>query len=83
MQSVLDWWQEDNRFLDLLESNTSTVASHDRVDGLRAVMSNGDILHIRPSGNAPELRIYAESHCSENAHSIVKYALAEIAPFLA
>ncbi|WP_187972754.1 phosphomannomutase [Aquibium microcysteis] len=33
----------------------------DRTDGLRATLSNGDVVHLRPSGNAPEFRIYTES----------------------
>ncbi len=31
------------------------------LDGVRVTYENKDVLHIRPSGNAPELRCYAES----------------------
>lgn len=31
------------------------------LDGVRLIFKNEDIVHIRPSGNAPELRIYTES----------------------
>lgn len=33
----------------------------DRTDGLRIHFQGGDIIHLRPSGNAPELRCYTES----------------------
>ncbi|HZP55730.1 MAG TPA: hypothetical protein VFB03_03100, partial [Candidatus Saccharimonadales bacterium] len=31
----------------------------DTLDGVRMIFKNGDIAHIRPSGNAPQLRIYS------------------------
>jgi len=82
VQLVLDGLRKDHNFHDLLESKTIMIASRDSTDGLRAVMSNGDILHVRPSGNAPELRIYAESSCPEHARSMVSYALSAIKPLL-
>ncbi|MUL09185.1 phosphomannomutase [Aliivibrio fischeri] len=33
----------------------------DLTDGLRMVLVDGRIIHLRPSGNAPELRCYAEA----------------------
>lgn len=33
----------------------------DRTDGLRLTLESGAIVHLRPSGNAPELRFYAEA----------------------
>lgn len=35
----------------------------------------GDIVHLRPSGNAPELRCYAESDSVVSASEIVKRTL--------
>jgi phosphomannomutase len=37
------------------------------LDGVRVTYKNGDVLHIRPSGNAPELRCYSESDSQEKA----------------
>lgn len=37
------------------------VAAVDHTDGVRITLVDGDILHLRPSGNAPELRIYTEA----------------------
>ncbi|ETI61392.1 phosphomannomutase [Marinomonas profundimaris] len=36
------------------------VVSIDETDGLRLTLNSGDIIHLRPSGNAPELRCYVE-----------------------
>lgn len=47
------------------------------LDGIRVYFRNGDIAHIRPSGNAPQLRIYANSDSQERADEIVEIALRE------
>ncbi|OOE56164.1 phosphomannomutase [Salinivibrio sp. ML323] len=55
-----------------------TVSDVDTTDGLRLTLSSGDIVHLRPSGNAPELRCYAESDEAEQAEALVGNALAAI-----
>ncbi len=47
------------------------------IDGLRIFFRNGDIAHLRPSGNAPQLRIYAVAGSQQRAEEIVARALAE------
>jgi phosphomannomutase len=47
------------------------------LDGVRVYFHNGDIAHIRPSGNAPQLRIYAVSDSQARADGIVAYAVRE------
>lgn len=37
------------------------IASVDRTDGLRVTFASQEVLHMRPSGNAPELRCYNEA----------------------
>ena len=39
----------------------------DLTDGLRMVLTDGDVIHVRPSGNAPELRVYCEAATPELA----------------
>lgn len=46
-----------------------------RLDGFRMTLSNQDIIHIRASGNAPELRCYAESQSAQLSESLVKNTL--------
>lgn len=43
------------------------VASMDFTDGARMIFASGDIVHLRPSGNAPEFRCYTESASAEQA----------------
>lgn len=47
------------------------------LDGLRLRFSGGDVAHVRPSGNAPQLRIYAVADDDARAEAIVALALAE------
>ena len=39
----------------------------DQTDGLRVTFASGEVLHLRPSGNAPELRCYTEADTVERA----------------
>ena len=47
------------------------------IDGLRVYFSNGDVAHVRPSGNADELRIYAVADTSPRADRIAALGIAE------
>ena len=42
----------------------------DHTDGVRIGFKNGDIAHLRPSGNAPELRAYTEAASPERAQAL-------------
>lgn len=44
--------------LNLTEKKLQSV---DQTDGLRLTFTDGDIVHLRPSGNAPEIRCYSEA----------------------
>ena len=37
------------------------VTGIDRTDGLRVTFANAEVVHLRPSGNAPEFRCYTEA----------------------
>ena len=50
----------------------------DLTDGLRVTMDSGDIIHFRPSGNAPELRCYVESHTQAKADTLLAWGLASL-----
>jgi phosphomannomutase len=53
------------------------IVRSDATDGIRLYFEGGDVAHIRPSGNAPQLRIYAVANTQERANEIVRLALAE------
>lgn len=44
-----------------------TIVSIDRTDGIRVTFTNDEVIHLRPSGNAPELRCYTEAATNERA----------------
>ncbi|WP_444451725.1 phosphomannomutase [Rhodobacter capsulatus] len=50
----------------------------DRTDGLRMTLTDGRVLHLRPSGNAPEFRIYTEASEIEAAQQLLSAAMGEI-----
>jgi phosphomannomutase len=54
------------------------VAHVDLTDGLRVVFESGNILHLRPSGNAPEMRVYSEAATEALARDIIATAIARI-----
>jgi len=45
------------------------------VDGIRIFFDNGDIAHLRPSGNAPQMRIYSVASTQERADNIVEQGI--------
>lgn len=51
----------------------------DTTDGLRVTFANQDIVHLRPSGNAPEFRCYAESASPERSRDLVAKHLEQVA----
>ena len=71
-----------------LERHFSPSAGFDQVvrintiDGVRVFFRNGDVAHVRSSGNAPQLRIYAVANSQQRADEIVRQALAEPAGIL-
>jgi phosphomannomutase len=52
-----------------------TVASVSDLDGLRFTLDSGDIVHFRPSGNAPELRCYTEAASADRARALLAWGL--------
>lgn len=62
----------------LMAPNASAVDAICDVDGLRLTFTEGDIVHLRPSGNAPELRCYAESSSAEQAQALCDGCLKRI-----
>lgn len=55
--------------------NVSTVNAVDWTDGLRMYFDGGAIVHVRPSGNAPELRCYTEADTLDRAKELGQGAM--------
>ena len=51
------------------------VAAVDATDGLRVNFASGEVAHLRPSGNAPELRCYNEADSEERAREMNRACL--------
>ncbi len=62
-----------------LTSSGSIAVDQNQTDGLRLTFEDDDIVHLRPSGNAPELRIYVESASDKTASALLRHAHATIA----
>ncbi|MFN7224324.1 MAG: phosphomannomutase [Paracoccaceae bacterium] len=59
------------------------ILSVDRTDGLRVTLDGGVVVHLRPSGNAPEFRVYAEAGSPEDARTVMQAAFAQVMAALA
>ncbi|MER5173997.1 phosphomannomutase [Thioclava kandeliae] len=47
------------------------IQTIDLTDGLRMNLESGEVIHLRPSGNAPEFRVYAQAANLERARNLV------------
>jgi phosphomannomutase len=52
-----------------------TIKATSTIDGMRFEFTNGDVIHYRPSGNAPELRCYTEASTTERADALLAWGL--------
>lgn len=76
-------WLEDGepdavlgRLGEMFGTIAGAAVAFDTTDGLRITFEQGDIIHLRPSGNAPELRCYTECDSAQRAVSLNAQALA-------
>ncbi|MBI5144416.1 MAG: hypothetical protein HZA30_05050, partial [Candidatus Omnitrophica bacterium] len=51
-------------------------------DGIRILFDNGEISHLRPSGNAPEFRNYAIADSQDRAREMVRIGIEKVIPRL-
>ncbi|HCG7972818.1 TPA: phosphomannomutase [Vibrio parahaemolyticus] len=70
--------ENPEELLALLGVTNVAVSNVDLTDGLRMTLLDSTIIHLRPSGNAPELRCYAESDSFDMARQIVDNVLDRI-----
>lgn len=52
------------------------------IDGFRATLSSGNVVHLRPSGNAPELRCYVEAGSLEAALELKHHCLGALSSYV-
>jgi phosphomannomutase len=75
--SFVSRMQQDEAFLSALMAPLGGVAEVNARDGLRITAKNGEVVHFRPSGNAPELRVYVEAISSDRVEGLLDWGLAE------
>jgi phosphomannomutase len=59
-----------------------SISHVDYTDGVRILFANGEVAHVRPSGNADELRIYAVADTQSRADAITAMGVEEPAGIL-
>jgi phosphomannomutase len=62
---------------DLQPFFAAQIRNIDRTDGLRITFANGEVAHLRPSGNADEFRFYAVADTQQRADEIAAIGVAE------
>jgi phosphomannomutase len=74
---------KDNAALQNFVQFTGSQAVHtDQTDGLRITLADDSIVHLRPSGNAPELRCYTEASSPQQAQQLLSASLQQIQTIL-
>lgn len=72
------WAEEPSALVQWLDPALAPVSSVDMTDGLRIGLANGEFVHLRPSGNAPELRCYVEADAHDRARNLVRLVLGRL-----
>jgi phosphomannomutase len=71
--------QDARQAEELMAPASGPVIARDVTDGLRLTFGTGDVVHLRPSGNAPELRCYAEADTQARAQALCMACLERVA----
>ena len=80
-RQLIEALQQDSQAASQMLAPTSGAVVHmSQIDGLRVTFANGDIVHLRASGNAPELRCYAEAATQAQAERLCTTCLQRLHP---
>ena len=74
-QLLSEWSKDPAPFGHLLYQQCGSIATYDLTDGLRVTFQRQDVVHLRASGNAPELRCYCEAASPERAAELTQLVL--------
>jgi phosphomannomutase len=78
-KALIESWSSSARTILQALNLDETVRDVDTTDGLRVTCISGHIIHLRPSGNAPELRCYVESDSATLSQALVNKVLKQLA----
>lgn len=79
-QIIKDAIASPSQFFEKIGFESKDCIEIDQTDGARFLLADGDIFHLRPSGNAPELRCYTEAANEAQAKEYVVNILSKISP---
>lgn len=79
-QLIQAWSSAPEQALKKLGLEDKKIINQDQTDGLRWIFDDQTIVHLRPSGNAPELRCYTEAESEQKAQAILNQTLEKLAP---
>lgn len=75
-QELFKQWRENIAALaEILAPLCGDLLDWNAIDGLRLIFLQGDIVHLRASGNAPELRCYSEAASADRAATLTQTVL--------
>lgn len=63
-------FEQDKQAIESVFGQFGSVKSLGRTDGLRITFDSDEVVHLRPSGNAPELRCYNEAASEARAQQL-------------
>lgn len=75
---ITDLINDNSKIFEFCPDFLEEIKLVDTTDGCRFYFTNEDIVHLRASGNAPELRCYTESHSIQRAKELNNYVLNKI-----
>jgi phosphomannomutase len=72
---ILDRFANPAAIADTFGQDFGSIVTIDRTDGLRVTFESQEVLHMRPSGNAPEFRCYNEADTQSRALEMQQTAM--------
>jgi len=75
-KKILEQFKDVDAINRAFETEFGEVGSVDWTDGLRVTFDSKEVLHMRPSGNAPEFRCYTEADSEERVLEMQNIAMA-------
>jgi phosphomannomutase len=76
-----DQAKQEEFLFEIYADKAAKIISINKTDGLRLMLSNKEFIHIRPSGNAPELRVYIEASTMDKSEELVGLVIKSLKKF--
>lgn len=77
--ALMKWLLQQRTNIDQFLDGIGHVERIEELDGLRVILAKGEVVHLRPSGNAPEMRCYVEAATPERASWLLHSCLKRVA----